>query len=167
VVGAWPNLFNFPVIITDGRATCKKVEAGPQLAASVESAFRHLRIERLSLLDAARIIADRKAGFYRRKSTMPIYEFRCKKCGHQIEVFQKLSDKPPTRCQKCGGRLEKLISPTAFQFKGEGWYVTDYARKGSVADKVEKELSAPESAGGSEKEKPKTPPAKKTSSDKS
>jgi putative FmdB family regulatory protein len=56
---------------------------------------------------------------------MPIYEFRCKKCQDQIEVFQKLSDKPPTRCRKCGGKLEKQFSRTSVQFKGEGWYVTD------------------------------------------
>ena len=62
--------------------------------------------------------------------------------------------------------MEKLISQTAFQFKGEGWYVTDYGRKGSVAEKVEKELSSPESSTASEKEKPKKTPAKKTGSDK-
>src|SRR5438045_6281998 len=76
---------------------------------------------------------------------MLIDENRCKKCNNQIEVFQKLNDKPPTRCKKCGGRLEKMVSTSAIQFKGEGWYVTDYARKGSVAEKVEKELSSPES----------------------
>ncbi len=75
---------------------------------------------------------------------MPIYEYRCKKCNTKIEVFQKLNDKPPTRCKKCGGRLEKMISSPAIQFKGEGWYVTDYARKGSVAEKVEKDLAMPE-----------------------
>src|SRR5437879_4068406 len=98
---------------------------------------------------------------------MPIYEFRCKKCGNQIEVYQKFSDKPPARCKQCGGRLEKQISRTAFQFKGEGWYVTDYARKGNVAEKVDKELSSPEPASASEKDKPKKSPAKKTGSDKS
>ena len=82
---------------------------------------------------------------------MPIYEYRCKKCGAQREVFLKMSDKQPTKCEKCGGRLEKLISSPAIQFKGEGWYVTDYARKGSVSQKVEKELS---SDGGSAKESP-------------
>lgn len=98
---------------------------------------------------------------------MPIYEFRCKKCNDQIEVFQKLSDKPPTRCRKCGGRMEKQFSRTSVQFKGEGWYVTDYARKGSVAEKVEKDLSAPEPAAGDKsKDKTKKPAAKKTSSDK-
>ena len=98
---------------------------------------------------------------------MPIYEFRCKKCGHQIEVIQKMSDKPPTRCKKCGGRLEKMISSTAFQFKGEGWYVTDYARKDSVSEKVEKELSSPEPAAKSDDgAKAKKSPPKKTGSDK-
>src|SRR5881396_3262583 len=94
---------------------------------------------------------------------MPIYEFRCKKCQNQIEVFQKISDKPPTRCKKCGGRLEKQISRTSVQFKGEGWYVTDYARKGSVAEKVDKELSSPEPATKSDDSaKAKNSPAKKT-----
>ncbi len=97
---------------------------------------------------------------------MPIYEFRCKKCQNQIEVYQKISDKPPTRCKKCGGRLEKQSSRTSVQFKGEGWYVTDYARKGSVAEKVDKELSSPESSPSDDKAA-KKPPAKKTGSDKS
>jgi putative FmdB family regulatory protein len=98
---------------------------------------------------------------------MPIYEFRCKKCNDQIEVFQKLSDKPPTKCRKCGGRMEKQFSRTSVQFKGEGWYVTDYGgRKGEVAETVEKELSTPEPAT-TEKAKPKKAAAKKTSSDKS
>jgi putative FmdB family regulatory protein len=101
---------------------------------------------------------------------MPIYEFRCKKCNDQIEVFQKHSDKPPTRCRKCGGRMEKQFSRTSVQFKGEGWYVTDYARKGGVAEKVEKELSTPEPSStdsSADKAKPKKTPAKKASSDKS
>jgi putative FmdB family regulatory protein len=94
---------------------------------------------------------------------MPIYEFRCTKCNAYTEVFQKLSDKQPTRCRKCKGRLEKLVSKSAIKFKGEGWYVTDYARKDSVAEKVEKELASPEPASTSEKAKPKKSPAKKDS----
>jgi putative FmdB family regulatory protein len=93
---------------------------------------------------------------------MPIYEFRCKKCNAQLEVFQKLTDKPPSKCPTCGGRLEKLVSRTAIQFKGEGWYVTDYARKGGGAEKTDKEASASESSTPpTEKSKPKSP-AKKT-----
>jgi putative FmdB family regulatory protein len=100
---------------------------------------------------------------------MPIYEFRCKKCGNEIEVIQKMTDKPPARCKKCGGRLEKMISQTTFQFKGEGWYVTDYGgKKNSVSEKVEKELASPEPATKSDDgAKTKKSPAKKTGSDKS
>ena len=97
---------------------------------------------------------------------MPIYEYRCKKCGAHLEAFLKLSDKRPTRCRKCGGRLEKLVSTSAIQFKGEGWYVTDYARKGSGAEKAEKESSSSESTSsdttGGDKDKTKKSPAKKT-----
>jgi putative FmdB family regulatory protein len=62
---------------------------------------------------------------------VPLYEYRCRKCGALSEKIQKFSDAPLTRCEKCGGRLERLISPPTIQFKGSGWYVTDYARKGS------------------------------------
>ena len=94
---------------------------------------------------------------------MPIYEYRCKKCAKQTEVLVRSPEKPPTRCRECGGRLEKLISSSAIQFKGEGWYITDYARKGSVGEKVEKELASDTSAekSGGAKEKPKKA-AKKT-----
>jgi putative FmdB family regulatory protein len=60
---------------------------------------------------------------------MPIYEFRCKKCNAHLEVYQKFSDKKPTRCRKCGGRLEKLISAAAVQFKARVGTSPDYARK--------------------------------------
>jgi putative FmdB family regulatory protein len=62
---------------------------------------------------------------------MPIYEYACRKCGARVEALQKLTDKPLTKCKECGGRLEKQWSQTGFQFKGTGWYVTDYARKGA------------------------------------
>ena len=58
---------------------------------------------------------------------MPIYEYECQKCKTHTEVFQKISDKPLKKCRACGGRLEKQWSQTGFQFKGSGWYVTDYA----------------------------------------
>lgn len=63
---------------------------------------------------------------------MPLYEYSCRKCGATIEKIQKFSDPPLTKCEKCGGRLERLLSPPAIQFKGTGWYVTDYARKGAA-----------------------------------
>lgn len=57
---------------------------------------------------------------------MPIYEYQCQGCGNRSEVIQRLSDPPLTTCEECGGTLKKLISAPAFQFKGTGWYVTDY-----------------------------------------
>jgi putative FmdB family regulatory protein len=65
---------------------------------------------------------------------MPIYEYSCKKCGKTIEAIQKFSDPPLKKHQDCGGALTKLISAAGFQFKGTGWYVTDYARKGKKGD---------------------------------
>lgn len=63
---------------------------------------------------------------------MPLYEYKCKKCGHRFEEIQKYSDRPIKKCPKCKkGTVEKLLSAPAVQFKGSGWYVTDYARKGS------------------------------------
>src|SRR5215203_4120125 len=101
---------------------------------------------------------------------MPIYEYECRKCKAHVEAFQKLSDKPLTKCRKCGGKLEKQISASAIQFKGSGWYVTDYANKTTKSDKSESE-SVPEtksetkseSTDKSEKKTKESSPAKKTS----
>ena len=79
---------------------------------------------------------------------MPIYEYSCKKCGKQIEVIQKFSDKLLRTCPDCKGRLSKLISRTSFQLKGTGWYVTDYARK------TEKKQKSSESKPDSNKSNP-------------
>ncbi len=62
---------------------------------------------------------------------MPLYEYQCKKCHSLTERIQKFSDPPLTVCPHCGGELEQVLSAPAVQFKGSGWYVTDYARKGS------------------------------------
>jgi len=62
---------------------------------------------------------------------MPLYEYLCHQCGQTFEVIQKFSDEPLTTHQACGGEVERLISPPALQFKGSGWYVTDYGRNGS------------------------------------
>ena len=61
---------------------------------------------------------------------MPIYEYRCRKCG-EFEVTQRITDSALTRCPTCRGKVTKLISNTSFHLKGSGWYVTDYARKDS------------------------------------
>ena len=111
---------------------------------------------------------------------MPIYEFECRKCKDHLEVFQKMSDKPPVKCKKCGGRLEKLVSASAIQFKGSGWYVTDYAGNGrKAAEKAESDSAASDSGASedtapasaaddkksekSDKKTKESSPAKKTS----
>ncbi|MDY6904938.1 MAG: FmdB family zinc ribbon protein [Thermodesulfobacteriota bacterium] len=60
---------------------------------------------------------------------MPIYEYECNKCGTIHEAWQKITDKPLTKCESCSGKLHKLISRSAFHLKGSGWYVTDYGGK--------------------------------------
>jgi putative FmdB family regulatory protein len=60
---------------------------------------------------------------------MPLYEYQCQKCHHRFEKIQKFSDKPMNKCPDCGGPVEQMISAPAVQFKGSGWYVTDYAKK--------------------------------------
>ena len=60
---------------------------------------------------------------------MPLYEYECEKCGHRFEKIQKFSDKMVKKCPECGGKVEQMISAPAVQFKGSGWYVTDYAKK--------------------------------------
>ena len=105
---------------------------------------------------------------------MPIYEFECRKCKDHLEVFQKMNDKPPAKCRKCGGKLEKLVSASAIQFKGSGWYVTDYAGNGrKAAERAESESDSskdtasddkkPEKSEKSEKKTKESSPAKKTS----
>ena len=66
---------------------------------------------------------------------MPLYEYECDEHGHRFEVIQKFSDPPVEVCPTCGGHVHKVISSPAFQFKGSGWYVTDYARKDSGGGK--------------------------------
>ncbi len=104
---------------------------------------------------------------------MPIYEFECRKCKDHLEVFQKMSDKPPVKCRKCGGRLEKLVSASAIQFKGSGWYVTDYAGNGrKAAEKAESDSAGSKDTASasddkksekSDKKTKESSPAKKTS----
>ena len=65
---------------------------------------------------------------------MPLYEYQCTSCGQRIEVLQRLAAAPPSHCPHCGGTLEKMISAPALQFKGTGWYVTDYAKRSASAD---------------------------------
>jgi|SRR5690349_347298 putative FmdB family regulatory protein len=74
---------------------------------------------------------------------MPLYEYECENCGKRFEQIQKFSDPPVESCPKCGGGpVRKLISPPAIQFKGSGWYITDYARKDG-GSKTSEEAAAP------------------------
>jgi putative FmdB family regulatory protein len=81
---------------------------------------------------------------------MPIYEYQCQECGKRTEAIQRYADAPLTVCPHCNGPLKKLISSPAFQFKGSGWYVTDYARAGSGGGKEDKEGKASSGSDGGE-----------------
>jgi len=87
---------------------------------------------------------------------MPLYDYRCHKCGKTFEVRQKFSDEVLTVHDDCGGELERLISPPALQFKGTGWYVTDYKKSGSVPAS---------SNGGGDKKESKTESKTETKSE--
>jgi putative FmdB family regulatory protein len=73
---------------------------------------------------------------------MPIYEYECEKCGAHVEVLQRIGDRALTRCSGCRGRVHKVVSRSSFQLKGSGWYVTDYARKGSGSTESKTESKA-------------------------
>ena len=88
---------------------------------------------------------------------MPLYEYECKKCGHRFEKIQKFSDKMVKKCPECGGQVEQMISAPAVQFKGSGWYVTDYPKKDSSPSKKDDhhESAAAKSEDKSEKKSDK------------
>src|SRR5262245_24201903 len=98
---------------------------------------------------------------------MPIYEYRCKKCGHHLELLQKVGDPAPKSCPNCRkGKMEKLVSRTSFQLKGSGWYASDYAKPTAKKseDKPEnksetKSESQPESKSDSKADKTATKPS--------
>jgi len=101
---------------------------------------------------------------------VPLYEYECTQCGQHTEKIQKFSDSPLTKCPKCGGKLEKLISSPAIQFKGSGWYVTDYAHKSSVPSSSSSESGNGDKGPGTEgakKEEPKKSEDKPASGKKS
>ncbi|MCD6169422.1 MAG: zinc ribbon domain-containing protein [Candidatus Latescibacteria bacterium] len=85
---------------------------------------------------------------------MPIYEYKCERCGHRFERFQSLEDKEVKTCEKCGGPVRRVISRSAFVLKGSGWYVTDYPSK-SRKKGMEAEKKAEGEQTKAEKEKPK------------
>src|SRR5438876_740374 len=84
---------------------------------------------------------------------MPLYEYLCQKCGHRFERIQRFSDPMVKKCPECGGKVEQVISAPAVQFKGSGWYVTDYAKKPSAGSSSKGESkSESDSKGDSSKD---------------
>ena len=104
---------------------------------------------------------------------MPLYEYQCESCAHRFERIQKFSDPPVGICPSCGGPVKKLLSSPAIQFKGSGWYITDYPKKSeksssgeAKADTGSKESSASTDAAGTssstaKESKDSTPATKK------
>ena len=95
---------------------------------------------------------------------MPLYEYQCLSCRHRFEVIQKFSDPQIDKCPKCGKLVERLLSSPAIQFKGTGWYVTDYARRsGPAAEKPSgaqsegKDGKQPVTEASASSEKPASP----------
>ncbi len=84
----------------------------------------------LSLLTLLQAVGYTGAGSVQgQEDQLPLYEYQCQECKAYFEKIRKFSDPPLRKCEKCGGKLERLLSSPAIQFKGSGWYVTDYARK--------------------------------------
>jgi putative FmdB family regulatory protein len=73
---------------------------------------------------------------------MPLYEYECGQCGRRFELIQKFSDPPTATCTDCGGTADRQLSAPAIQFKGSGWYVTDYARKSAPPEKADSKSEA-------------------------
>src|SRR6266436_3808518 len=91
---------------------------------------------------------------------MPLYEYECKNCHHRFERLQKFSDPHVKKCPECGGPIEQVISAPAVQFKGSGWYVTDYAKKSSAPSSSSNSSngdSASKKEGKSKSEESSTP----------
>lgn len=72
---------------------------------------------------------------------MPLYEYKCNDCNKTFEVLQRISAEPLQECKLCGGGCEKMISTSSFQFKGSGWYVTDYKKRSSKTEGTSKSIS--------------------------
>lgn len=83
---------------------------------------------------------------------MPLYEYECKKCHHRFERIVKYSDAPMKKCPDCGGPVEQTITAPAVQFKGSGWYVTDYAKKSSAGASSSNGDSGSKDDAGSKKD---------------
>lgn len=92
---------------------------------------------------------------------MPLYEYQCTKCREVCEVLQRSKDKPLEKCPKCGGPMVKRVSSPAIQFKGSGWYITDYAKKNSAPAGAKTETKSPAKAEAKSEPASETKPAAK------
>ncbi|MBV9074053.1 MAG: zinc ribbon domain-containing protein [Acidobacteria bacterium] len=92
---------------------------------------------------------------------MPLYEFECTQCRHRFEKIQSVSDPDPV-CPKCGSKVERLLHAPAVQFKGSGWYVTDYAKKGGAGAKSDSKTGEKSDSGKSESKSDSKPSESKT-----
>jgi len=95
---------------------------------------------------------------------MPIYEYECEACSGHYEVFQKITARPLRKCERCGGRLHKLISQSSFHLKGSGWYVTDYGKKdrSGKSETASKPAPKPKTESKNSETKPKDKPKDKS-----
>ncbi len=96
---------------------------------------------------------------------MPLYEYECDACGHRFERIQKFSDPPVEKCPTCGGKVRKLLSSPAIQFKGSGWYITDYAKKSGGGDSAKSTSSGKSDDKAESKDASTDKPADKSTSD--
>ena len=93
---------------------------------------------------------------------MPLYEYACASCKKKTEVLQGFNEKPVKICPHCGGKLKKLMSSPAIQFKGSGWYVTDYGGKTTKSEKSESESTSESKSDKADKKTKESSPAKKS-----
>ena len=91
---------------------------------------------------------------------MPLYEYRCLTCGHVFDVIQKFTDPPVSSCPECGKAVEKCVSSPAIQFKGSGFYITDYSKKGKQTDTGRKPKTESPKADAPKADAPKAESAK-------
>ena len=94
---------------------------------------------------------------------MPLYEYKCEKCGHRFEKIENVSASTTKKCPKCGSKAERMLAAPAIQFKGSGWYVTDYAGKnagGNKSDSSDGKKSGEKSASASDSDSAKKTPTK-------
>jgi putative FmdB family regulatory protein len=90
---------------------------------------------------------------------MPLHEYKCTQCGHEFEALQNTKDKPLETCPQCGGPLRKLVSSPAIQFKGNGWYITDYAKKSRPPAETKTEPKSAVNPEPAKEKKAETKPA--------